>query len=860
MIPVRLQIKGFLSYHDPVDLDFRGFDMACISGSNGAGKSSLLDAITWALFGEARRRDDTVINHRTQSPKEHGSAEVIFDFDYEAARYRVQRSKQKDKTAALDFFIQAQGESWKPLSEATLRATEERIRQILKLDYETFVNASFFLQGKADQFAQQKPGDRKRILAGILGLEVWEQYKEEALRRRREQENALAVCDGLLADIESELGEEDQRKAKLKAVNEEYEVRNQLAQANRALLEQQRQVAERLNAEKNQLQKQADEIRRLQAELDQKVDDLRSRQEEQKEFRLQIEHEKEIQQGYAAWQKNLTHLTEMESVAANFRQFEAKRSAPLLKIESERSALQVELNALTSRQNEISALESALPLLVKQVEESARLVKEAEERLSLRAALESEIQELQTEKARAKAENAVLKLEMDDIKARLDTLEASSGAECPTCQKPLAADEKQHILEGYATQGKARGERYRNNQKSFEQCESLLREKETQKASLQRVESELKVQQRQLDAKTEELKRCQNQIEEWAANGRQRLQEISSVLAQDSFAPEAKESLAEIDAELKKLGYDANAHEALRQAEINGREYQQKMSLLERASSALVPLEREVTSLERSINAAENHLVALQKEHLAASQHLAESLANEPDLNELDKKTRTLQEEANQLLTQVGYARNQVDVLKNLKVQKKTRQEEKEAILLHIAQLKSLEKAFGKDGIPALLIEQALPEIAEHANEVLDRLTNGEMSLRFETQREYKDAKRDDRKETLDIMISASAEEREYELFSGGEAFRINFAVRLALSRVLAHRAGARLQTLVIDEGFGSQDAEGRQRLIEAINYVREEFSKIIVITHLEELKDAFSARIEVSKTPSGSQVKVVAA
>jgi len=63
----------------------------------------------------------------------------------------------------------------------------------------------------------------------------------------------------------------------------------------------------------------------------------------------------------------------------------------------------------------------------------------------------------------------------------------------------------------------------------------------------------------------------------------------------------------------------------------------------------------------------------------------------------------------------------------------------------------------------------------------------------------------------------------------------------------------------VIDEGFGSQDAEGRQRLIEAINFARNEFSKIIVITHLEELKDAFSARIEVTKTANGSQVQVVA-
>ena len=219
MIPVRLQIKGFLSYYDSVDLDFTGFDMACISGSNGAGKSSLLDAITWVLFGEARRRDDAVINHRTQ--KENKPAEVILDFDYENSRYRVQRSKQKDKTAALDFFIRAEDESWRPLTEATLRATEERIRQTLRLDYETFINASFFLQGKADQFAQQRPADRKRILASILGLEIWEQYKDEALKRRRTRELELSNCEGILTEYASELNEEQERIAALKALQQE---------------------------------------------------------------------------------------------------------------------------------------------------------------------------------------------------------------------------------------------------------------------------------------------------------------------------------------------------------------------------------------------------------------------------------------------------------------------------------------------------------------------------------------------------------------------------------------------------------------------------------------------------------------
>jgi exonuclease SbcC len=94
-------------------------------------------------------------------------------------------------------------------------------------------------------------------------------------------------------------------------------------------------------------------------------------------------------------------------------------------------------------------------------------------------------------------------------------------------------------------------------------------------------------------------------------------------------------------------------------------------------------------------------------------------------------------------------------------------------------------------------------------------------------------------------------------MYSGGEAFRIDFAIRIALSRLLAGRAGAPLPTLIIDEGFGTQDSSGIERLKEAINSIQDDFEKILVITHMEELKDAFPTRIEVTKTDQGSTISV---
>jgi exonuclease SbcC len=204
-----------------------------------------------------------------------------------------------------------------------------------------------------------------------------------------------------------------------------------------------------------------------------------------------------------------------------------------------------------------------------------------------------------------------------------------------------------------------------------------------------------------------------------------------------------------------------------------------------------------------------------------------------------------------------GGAQQRVLVLEDLKERLHGLEKQREVLTSEVGRYRQLERAFGKDGVPALLIEQALPQIESRANDILERLSDGAMRVHFVTQAEYKDRKRDDLRETLDIQISDGYGTREYEMYSGGEAFRVNFSIRLALAEMLARRAGARLQTLVIDEGFGSQDAHGRQRLVEAINLIRKDFSLILVITHIDELKEAFPARIEITKTPAGSRVTV---
>lgn len=852
MILDRMQISGFLSYQDKVDIDFSEFDLACISGANGAGKSSLLEAITWVLFGEARRKDDAIINQHA------ATAEVILDFDYEGQTYRVQRSKTREKNTLLEFQILSENGRWEVLTEAALRATEERIRQTLHLDYDTFINASFFLQGKADQFAQQRPGDRKRILSGILGLEIWEDYKEEASRRRRGCETDLQLVNGLLEEIENELKQESTRKARLNELEKELAGKKSLFQARKTLLDQQRVLAERVANDQKAVEKQHAEIQRLRSELDQSVENLNQRRQEKKKYQQKILQEKEILQAVERWKAARQALEDWENIASNFHQFESRRQAPLLVIEGERARLQTELDVLTQKDSEIKTIQGEIPALEKDVSDYAESTANLTRQLEERPAIETQMHSLQEEKAHALAENSQLRLEMNEIKDRITRLEKTTGATCPTCEKPLNSDERLRLIDDLNTRGKIMGSTYRENEKKIEQFAVLYREKETALASLQRVEADLKLQQRLFDARTLELQKKHKEVDAWQRNGLQHMAELMQILNTSDFALDARRELADVDAGLKELGYDAAAHEMVRKSELEGRGSQDQLLELEQARAALIPLDREIKSLEESIDKNEKRLAAMEDEYSEASKQLQASSASLPDFKNMEREYYEIQEQMNVTLNNIGYTRNQVDVLDRQREQKAAKLDEKEFLTSQVSNFKTLERAFGKDGIPALLIEQALPDIESHANEILDRLSAGGMSVKFETQREFKDKKREDRRETLDILIRDSAGERPYEMFSGGEAFRVNFAIRLALSRVLSQRSGARLQTLVIDEGFGSQDADGRQRLVEAINLVRSDFAKVLVITHLEELKDAFPARIEVAKMPRGSQVQVV--
>jgi exonuclease SbcC len=851
VIPLRLRISGFLSYCEPVEVDFSGFDLACISGQNGAGKSSLLDAMTWVLFGQARKRDESIVNLQSKT------AEVAFTFAYESNQFRVIRSLVRGKNVTLEFQI-SDGGNWRPLTEHSNRETQARIEQVLRLDYDTFINVSFFLQGRADQFAQQPPTRRKEILGNILGLEIWEVFKARSVDRRKVVENDLGAVEGRMSEIDTELAEAEPRKIHLADLESQligFVASRKMQEETLASI---RQLRTGLDKQQELVQKMAQALHRSLENLSTLQTRLVEKETERQPHAVLLGHASEIEAAYAIWQHARQDLEMWEGAASKFREQE-KHRLPFLdeinfqkaKLEQEKETLEAQ-GALTSQQSAI-IIENIADLAT-----AKKALVEAETKLEELSKLEKQVQAGRERQAELRTENASLKIEMDNLSFRIKKLEAAEGVSCPLCGQPLSPDHRQSTLEQLQSEGKQKGDIWRSNKVLMDDLANRDMDFEKQILNYSKTDTDRLSLSNTVALLTERLEMNQQQTREWETNGAIRLEKVNKKFDNQEFALEARKKLAKVDKELATLGYETAAHDSARRAEIQGRPAETSLRALESARSALKPLEDEIANLNSQLATLSTEITNQQTEHQSAIAALAAMEAQAPDLDGAERNLFDSQERENQLNQEVGAARQKVTVLDDLRKRRIRLEVERGELGLRVGQFKALERAFGKDGVPALLIEQALPEIEMKANEILGRLSDDTMRLHIETQAKYKDEKRKDLRETLEIQVSDGAGERDYELFSGGEAFRVNFAIRLALSEVLAQRKGARLQMLVIDEGFGSQDALGRQRLIQAINAVRGDFAKILVITHLDELKDAFPTRIEVVKTDTGSNVTVI--
>jgi len=646
-----------------------------------------------------------------------------------------------------------------------------------------------------------------------------------------------------------------------------------------------------LKAEESELR---EKIQQTQAELE---TELALKERQWQEAQAAAAELPALSQQVAELQKEVAALAELEEKDREQRARLAALQVEIEQVGKELAELEQRLQVIPARQAQRDELKAQVEsLLALAEEEQTRQQRLSELRVLVRQT-DQEIEQLQER--------------LTELARRREFMLSGETDVCPVCQRPLGEDGREHVLQEYdremsdlqaqieeiqarraelvaegkrlkeaSSEAELRLQRLPGLQRQLAQLESFLQGEDGDLTRLQKREQELRERQEQLQAERETLRSQQEsaipllrdlpgkrqalgrmesqlaRLQELAAP-LDALQEQVSALRQRLAAgvlPELQPRLAEISARLAELRYDEAAH---RQAQQELASLAQAAEQWRQVQSAEARLPQVAARVQRLQERWQNEAANLQDDEaeLAA---LAQAVQDLPQVQkrwqEADEMAARAHQEWEMAHGELAAAKQKLAALSGIRQQRDQVEKELAQLKTQVQRYHTLEKAFGRDGVQAMIIEAALPELETEANRLLARLSDGRMNVRLQTQREKKTG---GVKEALDIIISDDLGSRPYELYSGGEAFRVDLALRIALSRLLAHRAGAALQTLFIDEGFGSQDTRGRENLVEAINMIKDEFALILVITHIDELKDQFPVRILVEKTERGSTYRL---
>ena len=193
MIPLRVKMAGFLSYKGEQEIDFGSASLWMLAGTNGSGKSSVFDALTYALFGSHRGGSSNAVELIN---KESQVANVEFDFRADGRVYRVKRTIRRTSKGAgsgtQQVFEEAAPGEWNAVADTTKKVDFDRwVGDKIGLNYETFTSSVLLLQGKAERLLDAKASDRAEVLASIVDLERYQRLHARANDYKLEYKNRL---------------------------------------------------------------------------------------------------------------------------------------------------------------------------------------------------------------------------------------------------------------------------------------------------------------------------------------------------------------------------------------------------------------------------------------------------------------------------------------------------------------------------------------------------------------------------------------------------------------------------------------------------------------------------------------------
>jgi exonuclease SbcC len=917
MRPLRLEIEGFTSFREKCEIDFSQFDLFAITGQTGAGKTSILDAMTYALYGYTSRLSKAGKDLISQGAN---SMSVMLHFRAGSKEYRVLRNTKGQPRLEL-----LEGNEWTAIA-GKVRDLDTQIQQIVGLDFTGFTRTVILPQGRFDDFLRGKREDRDAVLKELLDIEIYDYMKQsantkssEAKLRAEERANSIEVAatpealaeakvvfqtidsevsaltkkhDALVKALPIAVGLAEKRSSLAKdtaAIVERTRNRegseNERVQTKGAIEEKSRQI-ETLARNLKETPYDADLHLRLKELLPQARrrnelgGDLRTLNQKrgfiEKEIAEAAPKLQEAEVQAQAEQGNLQSAAgERERAAAHFSAVQSKHGstdAIKLIIENLKSA-QEDAEGVPAIQREIGELEQQSGDLAEQIK-SAESAKAAAEEARLGA---EALYQKAADRDRAKALRHGLK----------------PGEPCPVCEQTVhnvpglpdskALVEVNRAVEAAKNAVKDVDKRIGSLEKEaraipvkIEFANKRIADSTTHlqglltKHSLTAADALAVLLSRRNDVLDAETRSREATVAHDAASGRERkaVDELHQLTHEqkirDKDRTSADDRISHIQDELADLNgvligatepeqmqEQIDSLEGARQqrAALESRKQTLETECLEQQSQ-FQQLEQRIMDIDRQITDLSTRVRATKKEIATAEKKLG-GIALQPGHDEADQIQRLersthqslIGEQQNRERSRLDVTRieQQIDRNAQLKI-------EIDGLNSQSALYRDLGMLLNAGNFQQYLLRSVFRILAREGSEHLRRLSSNRYEFVFEGD---------------EFMVrdqSNAGETRSVKTLSGGESFLASLSLALALAESIAQLSGDKgavaLESLFLDEGFSTLDAESLVKAADAIEMLQDGRRLIGIITHVQSLADQMPARIEIEKTPAGSRIR----
>ena len=853
MLPLLLTVENFMCYGEDVpSLNLEPVHIACISGDNGYGKTALLDAITWAIWGKARAKtQDELVNVARNTMF------VELDFFAGESRYRVTRTYTKGSGASsgkselnLSIII---GNTVTSLMANTIRETEEKIVNLLNMDYETFINTSYLKQGDSNRFTSSRPTDRKKILADLLDLSYYERLESASKQHSRQLQNDVEVQQSVIEHKSSTVQEKELILERLETYKKESQNLLSEEQSLSKELEDLNQKRQTLLVEISNKKTMVDQIDTSEKEIGMMLVQEMRWKKELGELKILLSRSEEIQSTYKKYQDLRSEYGRSSTLISDFHKINAEKIVIEKTIAIETLKLESQISNKSNRiKTDLQPLVDGIPKLLREINLANTTLQNLEIEFSETEHLLNKANAMSEKVTILQISNKTLLTQMSDSRNRFDMINHAE-ATCPLCLQSLSTGNKQHIREGLQSEGKTSKVEYESNlekiQALTDRKNEIITQNELQQTILVRKKTETgKI---QYDLMNQLGKSEDSSIE--LSSLKLNLVQMEEELNSERFCSEELNRLKILDSKLKKLEDTEKNHSHLESKLESLRPYLELHAQLQGSRDRLLSVTQSVEDTKSIREARQLQTETWKLELVRIEKILTEEWDFDQKINLIKSKIKKVKGQSLNAVTMREQARYQIEQIVKAEEDIKSMELEIFKTNENVQLYEELASAFGRNGIQALMIERAVPMLENTAKELLARLSDNKMTIKLELKEGRIDRATGLPSEELNITISDEQGTRSYETFSGGETFRIDFAIRIAMSKLLASRSGSPLPILFIDEGFGSQDTIGQGRLIEVIQSISEDFEKIIVITHVDSMKENFDQQIEISKTEYGS-------